>query len=1039
MHWPIHYKIALSEGLEPSDIVAEVDKFLGQPETVAIWAKIYRILSHPIIRPKGPLSSKIVILSSLGHETLITQKIGKSACSQDLDIEYAASLVEAARGGHQATVDILLQFFEPTETALELSISSADYRVLFTILKCTSRFSEQYEYSTELLCREVWLGLDDAVKYLTKRGVAVDFEPLPRMSPLHLAVQLNYKRIVKILISAKADINWRAQCESTPLDIACFYGSLESVKLLLEAKANIEDGWSLLQTAAYFGQHEIVKTLLNVGAYKSYPGDGRELLIKALIDGFSNCCHVLLEAGAPTTVLDNSLPPLFWAVYELNKEMCKLLLENGADPNWKAGSDHQPILNIAVLGRGSVELVKLLLDKGADINIMNESSKTRLSAISAAALYGLTEVVKYLAERKADVNLAGSKGRTPIYFAARANHPEIIQILMDSKADIEMDENLNDGWGPLLAGFKFPEVVRILLKNGADINRTCSGGKILFLASKYNHIEVVKVCLQYKLDLEIKYHHAEAGAYEGDTALGALLEAGANINQRGHHNSSPLQYGFINEDLSDGPLRAILEYRPDLNLVDDNGDTALHCLNGNTPLSRIKLLVNAGADIEIRNENLMTPLGIAIKTRNIDAVEYFLSKNAEVNLTGGRYGGPLLTACSFGDLPLLKLVVEKSSGINVNLTNPNWYGTALQAVCARSTEGADDDQFPMVSYLLDNAKANINASGGWMGYALSKACLKGDSSLVKFLLDKGAKSDVADWMGRKPIHLAALRTIDHWNLLAEDNLLEAEDQLKRIPLHYAVVSGKIDLAKAVLECSIAVLGPTVVNYPDCDNWTPIMWAVRTCGEWGTTMDGQPEIIKLLLSNGANLWMKGEGLDRAWSPLRVARYYGAREEVIELLTPRADARSLNGGKWDHRFHTSKKASMLSTDFRDGCLFKIVGIWFTCQTCWDFYLCFKCYRSRDALHPDCLFEERGTEYESEPEASPDSREKTHNYDDNTNNAESHESPDEESEEEESISSNDITGNSVSGNVADSKEDDGSDDDEDEDEEDEDDDGR
>ncbi|TGO12271.1 hypothetical protein BTUL_0091g00150 [Botrytis tulipae] len=953
IQWPTHCKVAISEELESSDLLVAVETFLGQREIRDIWTETYHILSHPIIRPKAPLSTAFLILSSLGLNTLIAPIILKSKYSQDLHNEYDAAFVEAARHGHEDTLETLLNSFSPTKPTLELSIRSADYRVLFTLLKYASSLSDRYDYSTELLCRAAWLGLDDAVEFLIGKSVAVDSEPLPRMSPLSLAVRMTHGRVVKLLISANADLDWSSN-GSPPLDIACSIGSLESIKLLLGAKADIDcrdgTGWSVLQTAVCYGHHQIVQELLSAGADRNYPGDETQPLIKALANGFSNCCRALVEAGAPITASEGSRPPLLFGVDSLNKEICELLLKHGADPNWKAGSDHAPILTRAVQRGGNVELVKLLLDNGADINEVDESSELKNSVISTAAEFGSTDVVKLLAERNADVNVSGDEGVTPIYLAARSNKPETVQLLLDLGANLEMDEKLNDGWGPLHIAFDFVEVVRILLQNGADITRASSGGNILFLASRNNHIDVVRVCLQYKPDVNIGYHHAAARSHEGATALTTairgghteivrlLLEAGAILNQRGYLNKYPLQYAFTNEASSDGPLRALLEYRPDLDLVDDSGNTALHCLRGRTPLAWVKLLVNAGA----------------------------------INLTGGKYGAPLIVACWTGDLPLMKLVVNKGSGINVNLASPNSYGTALQTAC-RSPKSPISNEFPLVSYLIDDAEANINASGGRIGYAINSACLHNDSLLVKFLLDKGADSDVADWMGRKPIHLAALRTIDHFNLLADDKFIKAEDQLKRIPLHYAVLSGKIDLVTMVLECSIACLGPEVVNYPDCDNWTPLMWAARVCGRWETTTDGQPEIIKLLLSNGGNRWVKGEGLDREWSPLKVARYYGASEEVVELLTP--DAQSPDGEKWG-----------------------IVGAWFKCQSCWDFDLCFKCYRSRDTIQPDCSFEERGTEYDPELEAEPEIREKSLEYEDNGTVAES-ESSDEESEEENS----------------------------------------
>ncbi|TGO48274.1 hypothetical protein BCON_0245g00020 [Botryotinia convoluta] len=360
MQWPTHCKVAISEELESSDLLVAVERFLGQTEIRAIWAEIYHILSHPITRPKAPLSTAFVTLSSLGLDTFVAPRIHESNYSQDLHNEYDAALAEAARNGHEDTLETLLNSFNPTKPTLELSIRSADYRVLFTLLNCTSRFSENYDYSTDLLCRAVWLRTDDAVKFLIEKDVAVDFEPSPKMLPFHLAARMDHERIVKLLISANADLNWRSPNEP------CVAGNLETVKLLLEAKVDFEcrdcDGWSVLQTAASCGHHEILQTLLSAGADEGYPGDETQPLIEALRLHFSKCCRVLVGAGARTAASEGFRSPLWFSVEQLNKEICELLLKHKADPNWKARSNFAPILTRAVQSGGDVELVRLLLD-----------------------------------------------------------------------------------------------------------------------------------------------------------------------------------------------------------------------------------------------------------------------------------------------------------------------------------------------------------------------------------------------------------------------------------------------------------------------------------------------------------------------------------------------------------------------------------------------------------------------------------------------------------------------------------------------------
>ncbi len=109
-----------------------------------------------------------------------------------------------------------------------------------------------------------------------------------------------------------------------------------------------------------------------------------------------------------------------------------------------------------------------------------------------------------------------------------------------------------------------------------------------------------------------------------------------------------------------------------------------------------------------------------------------------------------------------------------------------------------------------------------------------------------------DKMGRKPIHFALYRTLEYVQMLEEGGAdLFARDLMERNPLHFAVVGGRLDMVKYVLDKD-----KNLVNKLDVDKWTPLMWAMRVCELWGTKTDQRASIIRELLDHGADKLAEG---------------------------------------------------------------------------------------------------------------------------------------------------------------------------------------
>jgi len=107
----------------------------------------------------------------------------------------------------------------------------------------------------------------------------------------------------------------------------------------------------------------------------------------------------------------------------------KMLLKHGADPNAKAPDGNTPLIRAAVFGHPSkhaIALLTLLLGHRADINQQNDEG---LSALMEAAHRGKPEVVRFLLDKGADPALTDCEGRTARDIAHARGHTGVVRIL----------------------------------------------------------------------------------------------------------------------------------------------------------------------------------------------------------------------------------------------------------------------------------------------------------------------------------------------------------------------------------------------------------------------------------------------------------------------------------------------------------------------------------------------------------------------------------------------------------------------------------
>jgi ankyrin repeat protein len=131
--------------------------------------------------------------------------------------------------------------------------------------------------------------------------------------------------------------------------------------------------------------------------------DGGELdLFEASAIGDANRLRELLDAGADTNEFaPDGFTPLTLACFFKRPEAARLLLERGADVHQRARNERIQVLPIhsAAADGGSVEIVRMLLDAGADVNATQPGG---FRAFDAARMDGNEELERLLLERGSD-------------------------------------------------------------------------------------------------------------------------------------------------------------------------------------------------------------------------------------------------------------------------------------------------------------------------------------------------------------------------------------------------------------------------------------------------------------------------------------------------------------------------------------------------------------------------------------------------------------------------------------------------------------
>jgi ankyrin repeat protein len=643
-------------------------------------------------------------------------------------------------------------------------------------------------------------GQVEMISRLLSLDMSIEAKTPRGQSPLMLATMHGFSQLASMLVDNSAIVDSRDSSEQIPLHVASQHGFLSITQLLVSKEAD---------TMAQDDKHD---TPLHL----------------AVRNGHSEIAKFLIEAHQPrlTVDADNSTESPPAADLEMEYEEEDDFEDSGEEDDddesvpadyWghpldKANSEGATVL-LEAAGKDLADIVEALVGEGANPSTGDKRSMTPLHY---AAKNGATRLVCYLVMHGAAIDVKETDNScTPLHLACYYGQTEAAKELLKSDLDLSILDDPSRN--PLVAA--------------------CFAGEL----------RIVEVLLPRYEKEDWGEGLVKAAGYARNDVVEYLLHSGCSPDTVDEYSNSSLHFSACAENAS--LVQLLLLRRCQVDPKDSNGARV-------GAYESVKVLTEAGANIELEASDGATPLGIAIYLEKPRTVRLLLAKGAKLRVPpcwADNYSTVLEFALGDSTSEVARIVIEfYAQGKGEDKVTP---AKALGLVLQERSSLLQ----PLLDTWPDAAESIDEVIDGSAGTALHLLALNGDVDQLELLLQGVQSASVNIVAGKYGTVLQAAICGDGDKLEKAKLLLEHRaDPSIRGGLHGTALNAAAYLQQnEIVKLLLEVLRTDDKQYMSVagDNGPPIEAAIRGSPH-ASSEESTVELLDLLHDHGASPFVVG---------------------------------------------------------------------------------------------------------------------------------------------------------------------------------------